>query len=90
MFIVSPNLIFPSCKDIDVSILRGRINQLPREFLRHKHLIKDFRSAFINKDEFWRQSLRTISVLKPSILAKKVDKKTKMKSRSNGRLYGVA
>ena len=81
---VSPDLILPSGKDIEVSILREKINQLPRDFLLDKQLIKDCPSASINEDgemcikenlEFWKDIIKDDFGLKTFNATKKVEQK---------------
>ena len=64
---ISPELILPSGDDIEVGILRERINQLPSELLRDKHVIQDCRSGSIDEEgkfcakknlEFWRDFIK--------------------------------
>jgi hypothetical protein len=47
---ISPELILPIGQDIEVRILRERINQMPIKLLRDKQVIHDCRSASIDED----------------------------------------
>ena len=64
---ISPELILPSGDDIEVGILKERINQLPTELLRDKHVIHDCRTGSLDDEgkfcakknlEFWRDFIK--------------------------------
>ena len=64
---ISPDLILPLGEDIEVGIIRERINQLPIELLRDKHVIQDCRSESIGENgkfcekknlEFWKDFIK--------------------------------
>ena len=54
---VSPDLILPWGRDVEVGILREKINKLPADFLQNKEFIRDCKSGSENSEEnraFWR------------------------------------
>ena len=64
---ISPELILPSGDDVEVGILMERINQLPAELLRDKHVISDSRSGSLDEEgkvcakknlNFWRNFIK--------------------------------
>ena len=64
---ISPELILPSGDDVEVGILRERINQLPTELLRDKHVIHGCRSESLDEEgkvcakknlDFWRDFIK--------------------------------
>ena len=67
-------MILPLGKDIEVDILRERINHLPKELLQDEQIIQDCRSASIDEDgkvcskknlDFWKILSRMTSASRP-------------------------
>jgi hypothetical protein len=86
---ISPDLILPIGKDIEVDILRERINHLPRDLLQDKQIIQDCRSASIDDGEicskknlfFWKDFMKDDFGLETFQAQKKEEHKKSLKRR---------